>query len=228
MSNSATDSVCRRCAMEHRIVGYEWHTSVNRKSHTDRMSTSEPTRGLRHRKKVATQRAIRRAALRLFEQHGFADTTVEQIASVADVSPRTFYRYFPTKEAVLICDQAEPIMAAFRDAPAELSPVAAYRHAVDEYFAGLSDAERHDTIVAQHMLYSLPEARGVLYAEYTLLMELMTHALHTRLGPSVDVARRRVIAGAIIGVLMAVSHGDPLPEEALAKALDILESTLAP
>ncbi|MBX7450677.1 TetR/AcrR family transcriptional regulator [Mycolicibacterium sp. 3033] len=192
------------------------------------MSTSEPARGLRHRKKVATQRAIRRAAIHLFEQHGFAATTVEQIAWAADVSARTFYRYFPTKEAVLICDQAEPIMVAFRDAPAELSPVAAYRHAVAEYFAGLSADERHDTIVAQHMLYSLPEARGVLYAEYTLLMELMTDALKYRLGSSVGFPERRVIAGAIIGVLMAISHGDPLPEEALAKGLDILESTLTP
>ena len=192
------------------------------------MSTSEPVRGLRHRKKIATRRAIRRAAIHLFERHGFADTTVEQIATAGDVSPRTFYRYFPTKEAVLICDQAEPIMAAFRHAPAELSPVAAYRHAVDEYFAGLSDDDRHDTIVAQHMLYSLPEARGVLYAEYTLLIQLMTDALKHRPGPALGVAERRVIAGAIIGVLMAVSDGEPLPEEALATALDILESTLAP
>jgi len=78
------------------------------------------------------------------------------------------------------------------------------------------------------MLYSLPEARGVLYAEYTLLIELMTDALKYRLGSSAGFPERRVIAGAIIGVLMAVSDGDPLPEEALAEALDILESALAP
>ncbi|MEW5811313.1 MAG: TetR family transcriptional regulator [Actinomycetota bacterium] len=190
------------------------------------MSTSEPVAGLRQRKKVATRRAIRRAAIHLFEEHGFADTTVEQIATAADVSPRTFYRYFPTKEAVLICDQAEPIMVAFRDAPAELSPVAAYRHALAAYFAGLSEDERHDTIVAQHMLYSLPEARGILYSEYTLLIELMTNALQHRLGNSVGFPERRVIAGAIIGVLMAVSDGEPLPEEALTTALNILESAL--
>ncbi|MEH3138927.1 MAG: TetR family transcriptional regulator [Mycobacterium kyogaense] len=192
------------------------------------MSSYEPARGLRHRKKIATQRAIRRAAIHLFEQRGFADTTVEQIAAAAVVSPRTFYRYFPTKEAVLICDQAEPVIAMFEQAPAELSPVAAYRYAATAYFDSLSDDERHDTIVAQHMLYSLPEARGVLYAEYTQLIDLMTRALRTRLGASTDEAHRRVIAGAIVGVLMAVSHDDPLPEEALVKALDILESTLAP
>lgn len=197
-------------------------------SHTGEMSTPRPTRGLRHRKKIATRRTIRREAIHLFERNGFADTTVEQIAAAADVSPRTFYRYFPTKEAALICDHAEPIMVAFRDAPAELSPVAAYRHAVAAYFAGLSEDERHDTIIAQHMLYSLPEARGVLYAEYMLLIELMTLALRTRLGTSANEAQRRVIAGAIIGVLMAVSHGEPLPEESLGEALDILEYTLAP
>ncbi len=175
---------------------------------------------------IATRQAIRRAAIRLFEEHGFADTTVEQIAATADVSPRTFYRYFTTKEAVLICDQAEPVMAMFEKAPIELSPVAACRYAVAQYFESLTDDERHDTIVAQHTLYALPEAGGALYAEYTLLIELMTRALATRLGKSVDLARRRVIAGSIIGVVMAVSDGDPLPEEPLTQALEILEATL--
>lgn len=188
------------------------------------MSRFEQAPGLRQRKKAATRIAIRRAAIRLFERHGFADTTVEQIAEAADISPRTFYRYFPTKEAVLICDQAEPVIAMFQHAPAELSPVAAYRYAAAAYFDSLSDEERHDTIVAQHLLYSIPECRGLLYAEYTLLIRLMTEALAVRLGRSAGPAERQVIAGAIIGVLMAVSDANPLPEESLARSLEILES----
>ena len=117
-------------------------------------------------------------------------------------------------------------MAMFENAPAELSPVAVYRYAVAEYFEGLSDDERQETIVAQHMLYSIPEAQGALYSEYMLLIDLMIRALATRLGGSVDRARRRVIAGSIIGVLMAVSDGDPLPEESLAHAGDTLEAIL--
>ncbi|RZT18889.1 TetR family transcriptional regulator [Mycobacterium sp. BK558] len=187
----------------------------------------EPAPGLRQRKKTATRLAIRRAAIRLFEQHGFADTTVEQIADAADVSPRTFYRYFAAKESVLICDYAEPVMGAFQRAPAELSPVAAYRYAVAAYFDELSDAERHETIVAQHLLYSVPEGRGLLYAEYTLLMRLMTEALGVRLGPSSRLAERQTIAGAIVGVLIAVSDANPLPEESLTRGLEILESMLA-
>lgn len=182
---------------------------------------------LRELKKSRTQTAIRRAALRLFLDQGYSNTTVEQIAEHAEVSPRTFYRYFGVKEAVLICDQFTPIVDAFIDAPRELSPVAAYRFAVDEYFAELTEDDRQDAIVSQHLLYSTPEARGLLYSEYVTLIGLLTDALVHRLGTGVDLVERRTIAGAIVGVLMAVSDGTPLPEQELAHSFDALEARFA-
>ncbi|MDG4669213.1 TetR family transcriptional regulator [Mycobacterium sp. 236(2023)] len=182
---------------------------------------------LRQRKKIRTRAAIRDAALKLFLAHGYANTTVDQIVEEADVSARTFYRYFGVKEALLICDQFGPIVAAFIDAPRELSPVAAYRYAVDAYFAGLTDDERHDAIVSQHLLYNVPEARGLLYTEYVDLMDRLTDALVHRLDGSPGVTERRVIAGAIVGVLMAASDGTPLPEEELARSFDFLEAKFA-
>lgn len=190
------------------------------------VSTPEGTPGLRERKKNDTRLAIRREAFRLSEEQGFVNTTVEQIAEAADVSPRTFYRYFSTKESVLICNEVEPIIQALADAPSDLSPVAAYRHAVKAYFRSLTDDEREDSMVGQQLLYTVPEARGLLYSEYTKLIDLMADALAIRAQASVDPVEHRVIAGAIVGVLIAASDNTPFPEHVLMRSLEILDTKI--
>ena len=68
------------------------------------MQATEAPLGLRERKKIKTRQAIRRAAFRLIDENGYAATTVEQIAEAAEVSPSTFFRYFPSKESLLLAD----------------------------------------------------------------------------------------------------------------------------
>ncbi|MGE2736043.1 TetR/AcrR family transcriptional regulator [Mycolicibacterium vaccae] len=183
--------------------------------------------GLRERKKAQTRLAIRQAAFALFEKQGYANTTVEQIAEAADVSPRTFYRYFGNKEALLISDDhSSPIVSAFADAPDDLSVVSAYRYGMEKVFNSLSPEERDNAIDGQRLLYQVPESRALIYTEYVRLIGLLTDALAERLGPDTDEFERRVIAGAIAGVLIAVSHDNPLPQEQLSRALDILDRRL--
>lgn len=86
---------------------------------------------LRERKRLRTRRALADAALRLFTEKGFAATTVEEVVDAAEVSRSTFFRAFPTKEAVAVeaetelwtgyldaltdCDLTGPVLTALRD-----------------------------------------------------------------------------------------------------------------
>ena len=73
---------------------------------------TNPPPGLRERKKIKLRRAIQAAALLLFETQGYEHTTVEQIAEAAETSTTTFYRYFPTKEDVVLDNDASPLFEA--------------------------------------------------------------------------------------------------------------------
>ncbi|WP_405373728.1 MULTISPECIES: TetR family transcriptional regulator [unclassified Microbacterium] len=73
-----------------------------------------PLEGLRERRRRETLRELSDAAIELFEQHGVHRTTVDDIARRAGTSPRTFFRYFPTKEAAVFGD-AEDAAAVERD-----------------------------------------------------------------------------------------------------------------
>src|SRR5579863_8692249 len=92
--------------------------------------------GLRERKKARTRAAIREHALRLFREQGYDATTVEQIAAAAEVSPSTFFRYFPTKEDVVLRDDFDDrAFEAFDRQPVSLPPIVAFRAAMRETIA---------------------------------------------------------------------------------------------
>src|SRR5580698_9381501 len=80
-----------------------------------------PPASLRERKKLATRRELRRVALRMIADRGYSNVTVEEIAAAADVSPRTFFNYFPTKEAALFGADPDRI-TALRERIVRLAP----------------------------------------------------------------------------------------------------------
>jgi TetR/AcrR family transcriptional regulator, regulator of mycofactocin system len=90
----------------------------------DRALADSPNR--RERRVQETRRCILQVARELFESNGFVETTVEQIAERADVAPRTFFRYFPTKESLLFAeldDVRRRMLDALEQRPADEDPL---------------------------------------------------------------------------------------------------------
>src|SRR6516164_7678377 len=128
------------------------------------MQATEQPLGLRERKKIKTRLAIRREAFRLFDANGYAATTVEQIADAAEVSPSTFFRYFPSKESLLLADDLDPLVwAAFDAQPPDLSPTEAIRRAYRDVMARFSAGQQEFENTRQRLMFSIPELKAAMY-----------------------------------------------------------------
>jgi AcrR family transcriptional regulator len=161
---------------------------------------------LRERKKARTRAALREHALRLFREQGYQATTVEQIAAAAEVSPSTFFRYFPTKEDLVLQDDMDTRMIeALERQPPELAPLPAVRAAVIEAFASYTPADLD--LIQQNMALTLtvPEIRARALDEFARTIGVMSEALAERSGRPADDLAVRTIAGAIIGVIMSIT-----------------------
>ena len=178
--------------------------------------------GLRERKKQRTREAIVEAALRLFEERGFDQTTIADIAEAADIAPRTFFGYFPSKEDVVFADFQDVfdgLAARLSDRPEQETAIDAIR----EWIAGLleemdpaDDRERCRKRVIGDSPALADHNRALMGRIEELLAENIARDLDDQPG---DV-RPRMIAAAVIGALSAldVKSGEHAPthEEAVA------------
>jgi AcrR family transcriptional regulator len=160
-----------------------------------------PAVGLRERKKARTKAAIQQHAMRLFRERGYPATTVEQIAAAAEVSPSTFFRYFPTKEDVALYDALDPVLLeAFRAQPAELGPVQALRGAMRAVLAELPAEELAMQQERDRLIRSVPELRARMLDEFAKSLQLFAEIVAERVGRRPDDPAVRTVAGAVIGV----------------------------
>ena len=196
---------------------------------------NKPQGSLRERKKARTRASIREHALRLFRAQGYDDTTVEQIAAAAEVSPSTFFRYFPTKEDVVLRDNLDDRMfEAFLRQPPSMTPIAALRAAMREGIATLTPAEWEEFREALALGMAVPEVRARMMDELTRTIEAAVDALAKRTGRPRDDLAVRVWAGAVFGVIMTVMGPETYSEgnvdvrsfERIDEALALLEDGL--
>jgi AcrR family transcriptional regulator len=192
--------------------------------------------GLRERKKARTRAAIREHALRLFGEQGYQATTVEQIAAAAEVSPSTFFRYFPTKEDVVLQDDLDVrMLEALERQPADLGPVAALRAATREALNSFGPAELEQIHTTVALTLNVPEIRARAMDELARSIDAIAEAIGKRAGrPPGDMAVR-TLAGAIVGVIMSATIPwqermlEQSPDEMFAhidEALALLEAGL--
>jgi AcrR family transcriptional regulator len=181
--------------------------------------------GLRDRKKIQTRRVIRNEAMRLIEQNGYANTTVEQIAEAAEVSPSTFFRYFPSKEMVLMANDLDRVtVEALEKQPADMPSLQAFRRALEITMATLSEDEWRFERARLRMVLSIPELKAAQFDEYRNTVAELTAADCRRTGREPDDFEVRVFVGALAGGLMAVLDRASGVPERMYRALDFMEA----
>jgi AcrR family transcriptional regulator len=184
-----------------------------------------PNLGLRERKKIKTRQTIRREAFRLIDENGYAATTVEQIAEAAEVSPSTFFRYFPSKESVLLADDMDPaILDALAAQPTDLSPSRAVRRAYEIAMANMSEDQREFENTRQRLMFSIPELKAAMYDEYHRTVTAFAEAMARRIGRDAGDFELRVFAGALTGAMMAVYDPGPGAADTVFRALDFVDA----
>jgi AcrR family transcriptional regulator len=179
-----------------------------------------PPPGLRERKKAKTRDAIVEAAVRLFVAQGFEETTIEQIAAAAEVAPRTFFRYFPSKEDVVFQDQ-DVENAVIREVIAHRKPgegdIDLFLRAFTAVLAiGTVSLERSRDLY--HLLDRTPSLRARAYQVTQDLENMSLAAMLPKRASRAEQIRARALIAGLIGALRSTivmwmdsgMRGDPM------------------
>jgi AcrR family transcriptional regulator len=170
-----------------------------------REGDAAPSPGLRERKQARTRDSIQRHALRLFRDHGYDATTVEDICQAAEVSDTTFYRYFGSKAHVVLWDEFNPMLVEeFKTQPSDVSPVRALRFAFRQVFSNMTPQQHEEQRQRINLLFALPELRAVMFDQFLETFRSIAAFIAERTGqPATDLAVR-ALAGAVSGATLAV------------------------
>jgi AcrR family transcriptional regulator len=168
------------------------------------------TVGLRERKKLRTRAQLTDAALRLFTKRGFDGTTIDDIVEAVEVSPRTFFRYFDSKEDVVIGffdDMGEELRAMLAARPQREPPFTAVRRSLGSLI-GLYTDEADRVMATKRLADETPAIRARLLDKHARWENAVTEELATRLGvdPDRDPRPRLIAAVALAALSTAVTR----------------------
>jgi AcrR family transcriptional regulator len=181
----------------------------------DSAPTTPAKLGLRERKKQQTRDTIARVALELFADRGYDETTLAEIAEAADVSPRTIFAYFDSKEEILFCDapaHLEELKHALAHRPEGLTTIDALR-------ALLSSMPPPDDLamLRKRVIRDSPALNLKLRARVAELEPVLAESFAKDLGSDPDDVRAVLIAASATAAFKTVS--DRLEAETIGETI---------
>lgn len=200
------------------------------------MTAGAEVPGLRALKKARLREELITIALRLFEQQGFEETSVQQIADAAQVTRRTFHRYFPSKKYVVFSHEEgvlAEVFAALDRQPVGESALTALRGALRGYLLDADAAgerqEQADSVRrARQLLHANPALRGENFALAMTREQALAQRLGTRAGLPADDLRPQLLAACCFaGLAIAQDHWVRGTDHSVAGLHQALDHTLA-
>jgi AcrR family transcriptional regulator len=192
------------------------------------MEVSSPSLGLRERKKQKTRNTIIKVALELFAERGYEQTTIAEIADAAEVSPRTIFAYFPTKEDIVFCqlpEAQERLGQALRERPDGATALDVLR----DFIAGSLSSDPN-AVLRKRIVESDETLRRGERARSGPFEQLMVEAIAEDLHAGPDDIRPQIVAAAAAAAFTAARERNPpappdsdSPEQAMAVIDDILD-----
>ena len=189
-----------------------------------------PTKlGLRERKKQQTRETIARAALRLFAERGYDETTLADIAEAEDVAPRTIFAYFESKEDILLCEEGNflnDLRRRLEERPAGTTTVDAIR----AFLAAMKQPD-DEARLRKQIITSNPGLQMRMRGRHAEIEPMLAESIAKDLGSDPGDIRPRLIAASMTAafeaasnrILEAESGDDPLSHE---QAMAILDEVL--
>ena len=180
--------------------------------------------GLRERKKQRTREQIVDAAYRLFAERGFQATTVADIAAAADIAPRTFFAYFPSKEAVVFHD-FDRLFASLEDAiqsrPDGETAIDALRRWLEGNLPPKHD-ESADAVLRKRMCIDEPQLAAHQQHLLSKLEDVLRVGVARDLGTEPDALRPKLVAAAAVAALASIDN----ERHSKAESMALLDETL--
>lgn len=190
--------------------------------------------GLRERKKERTREQLQRAALRLALEHGVEQVTVADIAAAADVSPRTYFNYFSTREEAFVADDVERghhFVELVTAAPDEAPVWPVLRTAALEAF-GASAQPREEELLKQQLLRSSPEVLAHVLSTFDPLERQLVQELRRRTGSGAPTMPHLLANSVLAALRAAVEVWLPAPDtdfqQVLGECFDVLAPAFLP